>query len=78
MRITAGRSRCCCSTIRMRTLRVSRSGGAVVLRDRESESAALISVNKGDRVAQLILERIAMAPLLEVDVSFLAFLGDVS
>lgn len=57
---------------------MSRSGGAVVLRDRESESAALISVNKGDRVAQLILERIAMAPLLEVDVSFLAFLGDVS
>jgi dUTPase len=29
----------------------------------------LIIVNKGDRVAQLILERIAMAPLLEVDVS---------
>lgn len=33
------------------------------------QHADISAVNKGDRVAQFILERIAMAPLLEVDVS---------
>lgn len=32
------------------------------------------AVQKGDRIAQLILERIVMAPILEVEVSFLSFL----
>ena len=35
----------------------------------QTEEADAETVKHGDRVAQLILERVAMAPLLEVDVS---------
>ena len=63
MRTTEDQSRFYCSIIPMRTLRVSSDFSRQSVR-----KLMFASVKVGDRVAQLILERIAMVPFMEVDV----------